>query len=148
MFEVLDLSSRAIAQLKDICKQFGIDAKGLTKSDMVLKIVDAQASNQELAATVVNQFPKKETATNQVNKDAASTEVKVKKPRIQKPIEGTVKVEKTLFKNSTNEKVADLKLVDNKPSEEKQIEVKPVSEKVSPSNQPNREERPKFEKRE
>ena len=43
MFEVLDLSSRVIPQLKDICKQFGIDAKGLTKSDMVLKIIDAQA---------------------------------------------------------------------------------------------------------
>ena len=97
MFEVLDLSSRAIAQLKDICKQFGIDSKGLTKSDMVLKIVDAQAANKELAATIVNQFPKKESSTNLANIDIASTEVKVKKPRIQKPIEGTVKVEKTLL---------------------------------------------------
>mgnify|MGYP002149009558 CR=1 FL=1 len=50
MFEVLDLSSRALPQLKDICKQFGIDAKGLAKPDMVLKIIDAQAANKELAA--------------------------------------------------------------------------------------------------
>ena len=67
MFEVLDLSSRVIPQLKDICKQFGIDAKGLTKSDMVLKIVDAQASNQELAATIACQFPKKETSNFELN---------------------------------------------------------------------------------
>jgi transcription termination factor Rho len=148
MFEVLDLSSRAIAQLKDICKQFGIDAKGLTKSDMVLKIVDAQATNQELAATIVNQFPKKETPINLVNKDVTSTAVKVKKPRIQKPIEGTAKVEKILFENSTNEKVADLKLVENKPTEEKQIESKPISERVHPLNAVSKEETPKFEKRE
>jgi len=148
MFEVLDLSSRAIAQLKDICKQFGIDAKGLTKSDMVLKIVDAQATNQELAATIVNRFPKKETPTNLVDKDIASKAVKVKKPRIQKPIEGTAKVEKILFENSTNEKVADLKLVENKPTEEKQIESKPISERVHPLNAVSKEEMPKFEKRE
>jgi transcription termination factor Rho len=148
MFEVLDLSSRAIAQLKDICQQFGIDAKGLTKSDMVLKIVDAQATNQVLAATIVNQFPKKETSTKVANKDVASTEVKVKKPRIQKPIEGIAKVEKAFFENSTNEKVADLKLVENKPTEEKQAESKPISERIHPSNTVNKEERPKFEKRE
>jgi transcription termination factor Rho len=148
MFEVLDLSSRAIAQLKDICKQFGIDAKGLTKSDMVLKIVDAQATNQELAARIVNQFPKKETPTNLVDKDVTSTAVKVKKPRIQKPIEGIAKVEKILFENSTNEKVAELKLVENKPTEEKQIESKPISERVHPLNAVNKEETPKFEKRE
>ena len=64
MFEVLDLSSRALPQLKDICKQFGIDAKGLAKPDMVLKIIDAQASNKELAAKLVEQFPKKATSAN------------------------------------------------------------------------------------
>ena len=66
MFEVLDLSSRALPQLKDICKQFGIDAKGLAKPDMVLKIIDAQASNKELAAKLVEQFPKKATSASLV----------------------------------------------------------------------------------
>ena len=59
MFEVLDLTSRALPQLKDICKQFGIDAKGLTKPDMVMKIIDAQSSNSDLAKTLVAQFPKR-----------------------------------------------------------------------------------------
>jgi len=75
MFEVLDLSSRALPQLKDICKQFGIDTKGLAKPDMVLKIVDAQAINQELAAKLVSQFPKKEID--------GLKEVRIKKTRIQ-----------------------------------------------------------------
>ena len=83
MFEVLDLSSRALPQLKDICKQFGIDAKGLAKPDMVLKIIDAQAANKELAAKLVEQFPKKGSTTT----TKETPEVKVKKPRIQKPVE-------------------------------------------------------------
>jgi hypothetical protein len=59
MFEALDLTSRALPQLKDICKQFGIDTKGLAKPDMVLKIIDAQAADKELATKLVEQFPKK-----------------------------------------------------------------------------------------
>ena len=92
MFEVLDLSSRVIPQLKDICKQFDIDTKGLTKSDMILKIIDAQASNKELAAKVVAQFTKKAAIKSET---PTADVIKVKKPRIQKPIEGEVKVEKT-----------------------------------------------------
>jgi transcription termination factor Rho len=60
MFEVLDLSGRALPQLKEICKQFGIDTKGLAKPDLVLKIVDAQIANPGLASQVVNQFSKKD----------------------------------------------------------------------------------------
>src|SRR4051812_1105967 len=92
MFEVLDLSSRALPQLKDICKQFGIDTKGLAKSDMVLKIIDAQTANQELAEKLVKQFPKKDTEK--------TAETKVKKPRITKPAEGEQKKERNLFENS------------------------------------------------
>ena len=78
MFEVQDLSSRALPQLKDICKQFGIDSKGLTKPDLVLKIVDAQMANTELAAQLANQFPKKESA----KAEAIVTEsVEEKKPK-------------------------------------------------------------------
>ncbi len=115
MFEVLDLTSRALPQLKDICKQFGIDVKGLAKPDMVMKIIDAQATNQELAAKLVEQFPKKE-----VEKTEKSAEAKVKKPRIQKPVEGEVKVEKTLFEETAIEK---------------EIEVKPLAEKIHSERQ-------------
>lgn len=121
MFEVLDLSSRALPQLKDICKQFGIDTKGLAKPDMVLKIIDAQAADKELAAQLVAQFPKKG-ASVAVSKETA--DVKVKKPRIQKPVEGEVKVEKTLFE----------------PEGEKPV--------VNQHNSSTPDEKPKFEKRE
>jgi hypothetical protein len=104
MFEVLDLTSRALPQLKDICKQFGIDVKGLAKPDMVMKIIEAQAANQALASQLVSQFPKKD-----ADKVEKSAEAKVKKPRIQKPAEGEVKVEKTLFEETPIEKVVETK---------------------------------------
>ena len=119
MFEVLDLTSRALPQLKDICKQFGIDVKGLAKPDMVMKIIDAQAANQELASKLVAQFPKKD--GDKVEKTA---EVKAKKPRIQKPAEGEVKVEKTLFEETAIEKVAE-----EKPAVEKTHTDKPKFER-------------------
>ena len=89
MFEVQDLSSRALPQLKDICKQFGIDSKGLTKPDMVLKIVDAQMANTELAAHLANQFPKKESAKAEAIVTESVEEKKPKKPRITKPAAGS-----------------------------------------------------------
>jgi len=98
MFEVLDLTSRALPQLKDICKQFGIDVKGLAKPDMVMKIIDAQAANQELASQLVVQFPK--ATGSAATKTEKPAEAKVKKPRIQKTAEGEVKVEKTLFEET------------------------------------------------
>ena len=110
MFEALDLSSRVIPQLKDICKQFDIDAKGLSKTDMILKIIEAQAVNADLTAKVVAQFAKKTpTSAAEIKKnekaDAAIGEVvKVKKPRIQKPIEGEAKIEQTLFEITPIEK--------------------------------------------
>ena len=121
MFEVLDLTSRALPQLKDICKQFGIDVKGLAKPDMVMKIIDAQASNKELATKLVAQFPKKD-----ADKGEKTTEAKAKKPRIQKTVEGEVKVEKTLFEETPVEK---------------EVEVKAVVEKTH-------SDKPKFERKE
>ncbi len=118
MFEALDLSSRALPQLKDICKQFGIDSKGLLKADMVLKIIDAQASDKELAAKIASQFSKKPAIKEVVNPEA-----KVKKPRIQKPVEVETKVEKTLFES---------------------VEEKPTVTNTAIV----RDEKPKFEKRE
>ena len=110
MFEVLDLTSRALPQLKDICKQFGIDVKGLAKPDMVMKIIEAQAANQALASQLVSQFPKKD-----ADKVEKSADTKVKKPRIQKPVEGEVKIEKTLFEETPAIK---------------EDEIKPIAEKI------------------
>ena len=59
MFEVLDLSGRPLPELKEIAKAFSVDSKGLSKPDLVIKIVDAQQGNAELAKQVVDKFPKK-----------------------------------------------------------------------------------------
>ncbi|MDF2448724.1 MAG: transcription termination factor Rho [Bacteroidota bacterium] len=95
MFEALDLSGRALSQLKDICKQFGIDSKGLAKPDLIIKIIEAQSGDQESAAKIAAQFPKKENLAATAQK--SNGDVKVKKPRIQKPVEGISQTEKTLF---------------------------------------------------
>ncbi|MES2566454.1 MAG: transcription termination factor Rho [Bacteroidota bacterium] len=113
MFEALDLSSRALPQLKDICKQFGIDSKGLAKPDMVSKIIDAQASDNEMATKIAAQFPKKEIALPSAVKPI--TESKVKKPRIQKPVEGAPKTETTLFEETPSEQTSEPKPFSEKP---------------------------------
>ena len=112
MFEVLDLSGRALPQLKEICKQFGIDTKGLAKPDMVIKIIEAQSANTELASQIANQFPKKEAAV--------SSAPKVKKPRIEKGAV-TQKVEATpeLFVEEKKEEVITEKVPQQKPVFEK-----------------------------
>ncbi len=82
MFEVMDLSGRALPELKEIAKAFSIDAKGLTKGDLVMQIVDAQTENAQLAATVLQQFPKKEAVKDiKQIKEKEVKEVKEKRPR-------------------------------------------------------------------
>lgn len=56
MFEVMDLSNRLLPELKEIAKKFGIDAKGLAKGDLVLKIVDAQMAKPELGKKIASLF--------------------------------------------------------------------------------------------
>lgn len=106
MFEVLDLSGRALPQLKDICKQFGIEVKGLSKPDMVMKIIEAQESNPSLAADLVAKHPKKEASGEdvlqaQTENKPEKPEGKTKKPRIQKPVDNTRKTEKVLAETTT-----------------------------------------------
>ncbi len=96
MFTVLDLSGRALPQLKEICKQFSIEIKGLTKPDMVIKIAEAQTSNPELGLKLATEFPKKETEKTVAKTETAVVEAKIKKPRIQKPIANNLAV-KPLF---------------------------------------------------
>jgi transcription termination factor Rho len=60
MFEVIDLSGRALPELKEIAKALSIESKGLAKNDLVLKIIEAQGTNTELAGQVAEKFQKKE----------------------------------------------------------------------------------------
>ncbi|HQQ94573.1 MAG TPA: transcription termination factor Rho [Bacteroidia bacterium] len=63
MFEVMELSGRPLPELKEIARAFSIDAKGLAKGELILKIVDAQNGNPDLAKSVAerhNSRPHKE----------------------------------------------------------------------------------------
>lgn len=139
MFDALDLTGRALPQLKDICKQFGIDIKGLPKPDMISKIMEAQTENPGLAAEIAAKYPKKEaTVSTDVNSTAPEkkqekTEPKVKKPRIQKPVENAAKQEKNFF---------------NEPVAEKMFSQQPVLEFEQPEPVKEIQPKPKFEKKE
>lgn len=63
MFEVMDLSNRLLPDLKEIAKNFKIDIKGLSKGDLILKIVDAQIEAPQLAKEVFEKFQVKKAAT-------------------------------------------------------------------------------------
>ncbi len=103
MFEVLDLSSKTLPQLKEICKQFAIETKSLGKPDLVLKIVDVQMTNPELASTIFAKLNKKEEPkvektekvedTPPSNNSGVAEDKKIKKPRITKTVVVTEKVE-------------------------------------------------------
>ena len=106
MFEVLDLTSRALPQLKDICKQFGVDAKGLGKPELVSAIIDAQNANPDLANKLSTEFPKKDIVkidkaekVEKIEKTEKPIEPKVKKPRIQKTVETANAPEKIVFES-------------------------------------------------
>jgi len=55
----MDLSGRPLPELKEIAKAFSIDNKGLSKGDLILKIVDAQTQNEEMAKKINQDFSKK-----------------------------------------------------------------------------------------
>src|SRR5436190_8486017 len=65
MFEVNDLNGRPLPELKEIAKAFSIDSKGLPKHDLILKIVDAQSGDADLARTLVQRFSNRREAKPQ-----------------------------------------------------------------------------------
>src|ERR1700749_2584170 len=81
MFEVIDLSGRALPELKEIAKAFSIDTKGLAKNDLVLKIADAQGQDTELARVVADKFPQKEHKEHKEKENRESRELREKRPR-------------------------------------------------------------------
>lgn len=56
MFQVMDLSARSLADIKEIAKAFDIDAKGLNKADLILRIVDVQSGNPKLAGELLSRY--------------------------------------------------------------------------------------------
>ncbi|MBS1652040.1 MAG: transcription termination factor Rho [Bacteroidetes bacterium] len=76
MFEIMELGTRALPELRGIAKAFSVDIKGLSKPEMILKINDAQLANPELAKSVLEKFPIKE---KQELKDKTPKDKKIKR---------------------------------------------------------------------
>jgi transcription termination factor Rho len=68
MFTVMELSGLPLSDLKQIAKGFGIDAKTLSKADIVLQIVDAQAANPKLAEEMAEKSKKTDNSKPQKEK--------------------------------------------------------------------------------
>ena len=83
MFEVIDLNGRPLPELKEIAKAFSIDSKGLSKGDIILKIVDVQSENADFTKRIVDKFPKKDHKENhkEMKEDREPREQKEKRPR-------------------------------------------------------------------
>jgi transcription termination factor Rho len=79
MFEVIDLSGRALHELKEIAKAFSIENKALAKGDLILKIVDAQTESPELAKSLAEKFSKQ--TTRDMKDPRPSKDSKEKRPR-------------------------------------------------------------------
>lgn len=79
MFEVLDLSNRALPELKEIAKAFSIESKGLAKNDLILKIVEQQSAQPELAKTMLDKFPAKKEQKEDKIKEQKSADTKQNK---------------------------------------------------------------------
>ncbi|MFO0357089.1 MAG: transcription termination factor Rho [Sphingobacteriaceae bacterium] len=89
MFEVMDLSGRSLPELKQIAKEFGIDAKALSKPDLILKIVDAQTADPKLAAKVAAKN-KKGGESKASSNDAGSKEKRPRKVKLEPIIEDNI----------------------------------------------------------
>jgi transcription termination factor Rho len=78
MFDVIDLSSRPLQELKEIARAFSIDAKGLAKSEMILKIIDAQSTDSTEARHIAERFPKRQ---GEEKSEKPSKQMREKRPR-------------------------------------------------------------------
>ncbi len=78
MFEVLDLTAKSEEVLHKIGTKLGIDVGTTDKEALILKIIDAQIAQPDLALAVYNHL--------QTKPDANTAVEKKRKPRITKPV--------------------------------------------------------------
>lgn len=75
MFTVKELSELKASELKKVAEKFNIQPKGLSKADIIFKIVDAQSQNEPLAQQIKEELLKEWNSTS-------STESKQRRRRI------------------------------------------------------------------
>jgi transcription termination factor Rho len=91
MFEVNDLNGRPLPELKEIAKAFSIDSKGLPKHDLILKIVDAQSGDADLARNVAQRFSgRREAKSQQQDQRERAREIRPRKVKLEPINEETI----------------------------------------------------------
>jgi transcription termination factor Rho len=96
MFEVLDLSAKSLPELKEIAEAFSIDSAGLNKADLVLKIIDEQSAQPDLAKDIVKKFSKKSTHNMAKKEQKEPREKRPRKVKLDPIIEDTAQENITL----------------------------------------------------
>lgn len=133
MFEVIDLSSRPMPELKKIAKGFSIESDGLGKGDLVMKIIDAQSANAEVAKDLFEKFPKKEMPA-EASENGAPRPQREKRPRkvkLDPIIEDTV--QDTVATNDNEEEIA-------APIVSEAVKNEPSAEAETPAEIPQQDE--------
>lgn len=64
MFTVKELSELKASELKKVAEKFNIESKGLSKADIIFKIVDAQSQNEALAQQIKEELLKEWSSTS------------------------------------------------------------------------------------
>jgi len=64
MFTVKELSELKASELKKVAERFNIESKGLSKADIIFKIVDAQSQNEALAQQIKEELLKEWSSTS------------------------------------------------------------------------------------
>jgi transcription termination factor Rho len=82
MFEIMDLNGRALPEIKEIAKAFSIDSKGLSKGDLITRIVEAQNESPELGQQLQERYPRKDAKEKEaVHKEPVKVQKEEKKSR-------------------------------------------------------------------
>jgi transcription termination factor Rho len=122
MFEAMDLSSRPIQELKEIARAFSIDSKGLPRHELILKIIDAQSGDADLAREIATKFPLKANGSTEGENHAKSA----KREREKRPRK--VKLE-PILEESEQDSVTS--------NNEEEIESPPVAESTMEETSPS-----------
>ncbi|MFO8068198.1 MAG: transcription termination factor Rho [Bacteroidales bacterium] len=93
MYDIIELNSKLLSELKEIAKSLGIKkADSFKKQDLIYKILDTQALNptnevlkseKQAKAKISNQKPAQKQSTNQQNKPKKDSNIKTDSKRIE-----------------------------------------------------------------
>ncbi|MGB1248283.1 MAG: transcription termination factor Rho [Chitinophagales bacterium] len=138
MYDILQLNDMLVPELKEIADKLSVKGfKKLTKQDLILSILDAQALNPDAVKEIKKAEPKKEKPTKA---EKPKREPKKRTPKKETAKDET-KQEKTLFDaNENKEPVATEKVAEKK----EDTKEKPKREKRPRNNEDNKD-RPKKE---